>query len=109
MTISRDYLTINSAQGKRCVHYRRAAKGPPLLMVHQSLRPAAEYAPLMRQWAERFTCIAPDTPGFGRTLTQAWGKVRASHLYAPRYAASKDNAIPTSKALPVARLSGKVK
>jgi haloalkane dehalogenase len=67
MPISRHYLTINGPQGKRRVHYRKAGKGPPLLMVHQSPRSSAEYEPLMRQWAEHFTCIAPDTPGFGQS------------------------------------------
>jgi haloalkane dehalogenase len=67
MTISRHYLTINGSQGKRRVHYRKAGKGPPLLMVHQSPRSSAEYEPLMRQWAAHFTCIAPDTPGFGQS------------------------------------------
>ncbi len=63
MMITRHYLTIN---GRR-VHYRKAGNGPPLLMVHQSPRSSAEYEPLMRQWAEHFTCIAPDTPGFGQS------------------------------------------
>ena len=61
--ITRHYLTIN---GRR-VHYRKAGNGPPLLMIHQSPRSSAEYEPLMRQWAETFTCIAPDTPGFGQS------------------------------------------
>jgi len=63
MSITRHYLTVN---GRR-VHYRKAGKGPPLLMVHQSPRSSAEYEPLMRQWSEHFTCIAPDTPGFGQS------------------------------------------
>jgi pimeloyl-ACP methyl ester carboxylesterase len=36
-------------------------------MVHQSPRSSAEYEPLMRRWAQHFTCIAPDTPGFGQS------------------------------------------
>jgi haloalkane dehalogenase len=63
MMITRHYLTIN---GRR-VHYRRAGSGPPLIMVHQSPRSSAEYEPLMREWAAYFTCIAPDTPGFGQS------------------------------------------
>lgn len=63
MQITRHYLTIN---GRR-VHYRRSGKGPPLLMIHQSPRSSAEYEPLMREWGEHFTCIAPDTPGFGQS------------------------------------------
>jgi pimeloyl-ACP methyl ester carboxylesterase len=36
-------------------------------MVHQSPRSSAEYAPLMQAWSRHFTCIAPDTPGFGQS------------------------------------------
>jgi haloalkane dehalogenase len=36
-------------------------------MVHQSPRSSAEYEPLMRLWGAHFTCIAPDTPGFGQS------------------------------------------
>jgi pimeloyl-ACP methyl ester carboxylesterase len=36
-------------------------------MVHQSPRSSVEYEPLMLKWAEHFTCIAPDTPGFGQS------------------------------------------
>lgn len=61
--ISRHYLAIN---GRR-VHYRRAGNGPPLLMVHQSPRSSGEYEELMQQWGAQFTCIAPDTPGFGQS------------------------------------------
>ncbi len=67
MHISRHYLTIEGADGPRCVHYRRCGEGPPLLMVHQSPRSSAEYEALMRDWGAHFTCIAPDTPGFGQS------------------------------------------
>lgn len=61
--ISRHYLTVNG----RIVHYRRCGNGPPLVMVHQSPRSSAEYEELMREWGVHFTCIAPDTPGFGQS------------------------------------------
>jgi haloalkane dehalogenase len=68
MRITRHYLTVNSSDGQaRRVHYRRFGSGPPLLMVHQSPRSSAEYETLMRQWGAYFTCIAPDTPGFGQS------------------------------------------
>ena len=67
MKITRHYLTVKGPTSARRVHYRRAGKGPPLLMIHQSPRSSAEYEPLMRQWGEHFTCIAPDTPGFGQS------------------------------------------
>lgn len=63
MTITRHFVTV----GKRRIHYRKAGSGPPLLMVHQSPRSSAEYEPLMTKWAQHFTCIAPDTPGFGQS------------------------------------------
>lgn len=63
--ISRHILTIPGT-GRR-VHYRRCGVGPALLMVHQSPRSSVEYAELMEQWGAHFTCIAPDTPGFGQS------------------------------------------
>lgn len=63
MEISRHFVDI----GARRVHYRRCGSGPPLLMIHQSPRSSAEYAALMRAWGADFTCIAPDTPGFGQS------------------------------------------
>lgn len=64
--ISRHFIDVaNPDGGLRRVHYRTCGSGPPLLMVHQSPRSSAEYADLMQRWAADFTCIAPDTPGFG--------------------------------------------
>lgn len=63
MQITRHFVDI----GVRRVHYRRCGTGPALLMVHQSPRSSAEYEPLMREWGAHFTCIAPDTPGFGHS------------------------------------------
>lgn len=62
-TISRHYVDL----GGRRVHYRRAGSGPVLLMVHQSPRSSSEFEALMLRWAGDFTCIAPDTPGFGQS------------------------------------------
>ncbi len=63
MKISRHFIRI----GNRRVHYRKSGNGPPLLMIHQSPRSSAEYEPLMEQWGQYFTCIAPDSPGFGQS------------------------------------------
>lgn len=63
MQITRHFVEI----GKRRVHYRRCGQGPALLMVHQSPRSSAEYEALMREWGAHFTCIAPDSPGFGQS------------------------------------------
>lgn len=63
--ITRHILTIPGSGRK--VHYRRCGRGPALLMVHQSPRSSGEYSELMKKWGEHFTCIAPDTPGFGQS------------------------------------------
>lgn len=65
--ITRHYLTLGSGASKRRVHYRRAGTGPELLLVHQSPRSGGEYEELMQRWGAHFTCIAPDTPGFGQS------------------------------------------
>lgn len=63
MEITRHFVDV----GARLVHYRRCGTGPALLMAHQSPRSSAEYDALMRAWGAQFTCIAPDTPGFGQS------------------------------------------
>lgn len=67
--ITRHFLTIpaSAAGPERKVHYRRCGKGPVLLLVHQSPRSSKEYEPLMRKWGAHFTCVAPDSPGFGQS------------------------------------------
>jgi len=67
--ITRHVMTVpaSGTQPARCVHYRRCGSGPMLLMVHQSPRSSAEYADLMQQWGAHFTCVAPDSPGFGQS------------------------------------------
>lgn len=65
--ITRHYLTLGSGANKRRVHYRRAGTGPVLLLVHQSPRSGGEYEELMQRWGAHFTCIAPDSPGFGQS------------------------------------------
>ena len=63
MSITRHFIRV----GDRRVHYRKAGQGPTLLMIHQSPRSSAEYEPLMEKWGQHFTCIAPDSPGFGQS------------------------------------------
>ncbi len=65
--ITRHFIDIDQGGNIRRVHYRKAGSGPPLLMVHQSPRSSKEYETLMEKWAAHFTCIAPDTPGFGQS------------------------------------------
>lgn len=63
MRITRHFVDV----GARRVQYRRCGAGPAVLMVHQSPRSSAEYDALMLRWGAHFTCIAPDTPGFGQS------------------------------------------
>ena len=51
--------------GERRVMVRRTGGGPPVLLLHESPRSSAAFIPMIEALAERFTVIAPDTPGFG--------------------------------------------
>ena len=59
--ISRHFVSFPDRQ----VHFRLAGSGPPLLLLHQSPTSSAEMATEMEAFADEFTVIAPDTPGFG--------------------------------------------
>jgi pimeloyl-ACP methyl ester carboxylesterase len=74
--VVRHYVTVTGRWGRRQVHYRCAGKGPLLLLLHQSPQSSRELVPLMQQWAERFTLLAPDTPGYG--LSDPLGVAEAS-------------------------------
>lgn len=63
--VSRHFVTLDGRWGTRQVHYRRAGNGPLLLMLHQSPQSSRELVPLMEQWGESFTIVAPDSPGYG--------------------------------------------
>ena len=53
------------ACGARRVMVRRAGSGPPAVLLHESPRSSAAFVPVIEALAERFTVIAPDTPGYG--------------------------------------------
>ncbi len=55
--------------GTRRVHYRRAGSGPLVIMLHPSPSWAKALDPYTRVFAERFTAIAMDTPGYGHSQT----------------------------------------
>ena len=61
-TIRRHFVTVN---GERQVHYRRAGKGPVVILLHQSPTSSREHVPLIERLMGEFTVIAPDTPGNG--------------------------------------------
>lgn len=62
----RHFATIEVA-GKppRQVHYRRAGSGPPVLLLHKSPESSMEFEGHLDAWAQHFTAIALDTPGYG--------------------------------------------
>lgn len=61
MTVTRHFVAV----GGRRVHYTRAGAGPAVLMLHESPCSAKSLLFTQQIFAERFTAIAPDTPGFG--------------------------------------------
>jgi pimeloyl-ACP methyl ester carboxylesterase len=60
-SIQRRFVSVNGRQ----VHYRIAGTGPALLLIHQSPQNSRMWHAMMQRFADRYTVIAPDTPGFG--------------------------------------------
>ena len=60
-SIQRRFVSVNGRQ----VHYRIAGTGPALLLIHQSPQNSRMWTAMMQRYADRYTVIAPDTPGFG--------------------------------------------
>ncbi len=65
--VTRHFVTLDTRQGQRQVHYRRAGNGPAVLLLHQSPQSSREMLDLMARWALHFTVIAPDSPGYGQS------------------------------------------
>lgn len=61
MTIERAFVTVEGRE----VHYRRVGNGPPALFIHSSPTNSGFVVDDMLAQADRFTCFAFDTPGFG--------------------------------------------
>jgi pimeloyl-ACP methyl ester carboxylesterase len=59
--VRRGFVAVD---GRR-VHYRSMGSGPPLVLLHGSPGDSEMLLAEMRAAAERHTCIALDTPGFG--------------------------------------------
>ncbi len=62
--ITRHFITI---ENKRQIHFRKAGNGPPVLLLHQSPKSSKELIPVINSLKDKFTCIAPDTPGNGNS------------------------------------------
>jgi len=64
--ITRHFATITTGRwGPRQVHYRRVGSGPVVICFHQSPMSSRDMVATMERWQDHFTCIAPDSPGFG--------------------------------------------
>jgi pimeloyl-ACP methyl ester carboxylesterase len=61
MTVERAFVSVQGRQ----VHYRRVGSGPPALFLHSSPTNSGFVVDDMLAQADRFTCFAFDTPGFG--------------------------------------------
>lgn len=61
MKIRRRFVRL----GQRHVHFRFAGSGPALLLLHQSPQNSRMWLAMIERFADRYTVIAPDTPGFG--------------------------------------------
>ena len=64
----------------RRVRYLRLGEGPPVVLVHSSPTHAGFVAPQMRLLADRFTCFAFDTPGFGLSEPLPGDSLRVAQL-----------------------------
>jgi len=49
------------------VHYRRAGRGPPVVLLHDSPRSSVLHVPLLGEFSDAFTVYALDTPGYGQS------------------------------------------
>ncbi len=53
-------------KGRR-VHYLKAGKGKPVVLVHGGASDSREWRPVMEKYSDRYTFYAPDLPGFGKS------------------------------------------
>ena len=63
---------VNVGDGQ--VHFRSAGSGPPVIFLHDSPRSSVLHVPQLKTFADRFTCIAIDTPGYGNSTPLAPGR-----------------------------------
>lgn len=86
--ITRRFLTLSNGHQ---IHYRQAGSGPAMILMHPSPISSEALIPAMRIFAERFTCIAIDTPGYGLSddfvteKKELWGYADAVALFLDAY------------------------
>jgi len=61
--IASQFIVVND----RRVHYLKAGKGAPVVLLHGGASDSREWARTMTQYGDRFTFYAPDLPGFGQS------------------------------------------
>jgi pimeloyl-ACP methyl ester carboxylesterase len=69
-TIKKGFINVGNGQ----VHYRIAGSGPPIILLHDSPRSSVLHAPLLKEFADQFTVIAIDTPGYGNSTPLDHGR-----------------------------------
>jgi pimeloyl-ACP methyl ester carboxylesterase len=65
-TTPRILRRIVAVEGRR-IHLRHAGSGPRLLLIHGSPASSEFLLPVIAQLAPHYSCLAPDTPGFGES------------------------------------------
>jgi len=66
--------------GRVRIHYRTLGSGSPLLLIHGLMTTSYSWRYVLDGLSERFTVIAPDLPGCGRSEVPARGSFRAAGL-----------------------------
>ncbi|MEQ0560835.1 alpha/beta hydrolase [Amycolatopsis sp. NEAU-NG30] len=74
-------VPVTLTGGDAVVHYDRTGSGPALLLLHGTATSREQWAPLTEQASDRFTVLAPDFSGSGRT-TDHGGPVDVADLAA---------------------------
>jgi pimeloyl-ACP methyl ester carboxylesterase len=70
VTIKKGFVNVGRGQ----VHYRMAGSGPPIILLHDSPRSSVLHIPLLKEFADQFTVIAIDTPGYGNSTPLDLGR-----------------------------------
>ena len=70
VNIRKGFIDVGGGQ----VHYRTAGSGPPVIFLHDSPRSSVLHVPQLKEFADRFTCIAVDTPGYGSSTPLDLGR-----------------------------------
>lgn len=69
-SIKKGFVNVGAGQ----VHYRIAGSGPPIILLHDSPRSSVLHVPLLKEFADQFTVIALDTPGYGNSTPLDLGR-----------------------------------